>query len=371
MLAAEDGLVRRRLRAQRLTGAGFASVEEAVGSLVAVQAQDYGPAKWSVGMRTVGATEGRVEEAFGTGALLRTHVLRPTWHFVLPADIRWLLTATASRIKARDAGRCRQLGLDEETFTRSARLLAEALRGGDALTRAEAGAVLARGGVNVAGQRLPYLLMHAELEALICSGPRRGAQHTYMLLDERAPSAVDLPREEALARLAVRYFSGHGPATERDLAAWASLTLAEVRRALDAAGGLVREDVGGTVYWSGDEPAPAGAGRTDPEVRLIHTYDEYIMGFAGSRRLLTASGQGLSERWTPLVLLDGSEAGSWRRTVARGAVVEVVLRRPFDEARIAALEAEAARFGEFLGLAALLRVESAETDETVDHRGGE
>ncbi len=129
-------------------------------------------------------------------------MLRPTWHFVLPADIRWLLTATAPRIKARDAGRCRQLGLDEETFARSARLLTGALRGGDALTRAEAAAVLKRGGVDVAGQRLPYLLMHAELDALICSGPRRGAEHTYMLLDERAPYAVDLPRDEALARLA-------------------------------------------------------------------------------------------------------------------------------------------------------------------------
>jgi hypothetical protein len=291
---------------------------------------------------------------------------------VLPADIRWLLTATAPRIKARDAGRCRQLGLDEETFACSARLLAGALRGGEALTRAEAGAVLTRGGVDVAGQRLPYLLMHAELDALICSGPRRGVQHTYMLLDERAPSAADLPREEALARLAIRYFRGHGPATERDLAAWASLTLAEGRRALDAAAGaLEREEVGGTVYWSGDEPAPAGAGRADPEVRLIHTYDEYIMGFAGSRRLLTACGEGLPERWTPLVLLDGREAGSWRRTVARDVVVEVAVRRRFDAAGSAALEAEAARFGEFLGLAARVRVERAGADETVDLRGGE
>jgi hypothetical protein len=363
----EAEIVGRRLRAQGLTGAGFATPQEAVGSLLAVQAQDYGPAKWSVGMRVAGATDELVEQALATGSLLRTHVLRPTWHFVLPADIRWLLTATAPRIKARDAGRCRQLGLDEETFARSARLLAGALGGGDGLTRAEAGAVLKRGGVDVTGQRLPYLLMHAELDALICSGPRRGVQHTYVLLDERAPCAVDLPREEALARLAVRYFCGHGPATERDLAAWASLTLAEVRRALDAvAGGLVREEVDGTVYWSGHEPTQRdveGEG-PDHEVRLIHTYDEYIMGFAESRRLLTASGVGLPERWTPLVLHDGREAGSWRRTLARDVLVEVDLRRPFDESGIAALEAEAARFGEFLGLSVRLRVGSAGPDVT-------
>jgi hypothetical protein len=353
----DEDVVRRRLRAQRLTGARFANAEEAVGSLLAVQAQDYGPATWSVGMRTQAATDDVMERAFAAGSILRTHVLRPTWHFVLPADLRWLLTATAPRIKARDAGRCRQLGLAVETFATSGRLLAKALRGGQALTRDEAAGVLERGGVDVAGQRLPYLLMHAELDALICSGPRSGAQHTYMLLEERAPDAADLPRDEALARLAGRYFSGHGPATAKDLAAWASLTVAEVRRAVEAASGeLVREDLDGTVYWSGAETARPGASPSAPEVRLIHTYDEFILGFSESRRLMTLSGAGLPERWTPLVLLNGREAGSWRRTLGRGVFVEVALRRPFDAAQRRALEAEVARFARFLGRPARLHV---------------
>ena len=137
--AASDDIVARRLRAQRLTGAGFARPEDVVGWLGAVQAQDYGPAKWSLGARVDGATDAQVEHAFATGAILRTHVLRPTWHFVLPADIRWLLTATAPRIRARDARRYVQLGLDDDTLRRSAGVLASALRGGNQLTRREVG----------------------------------------------------------------------------------------------------------------------------------------------------------------------------------------------------------------------------------------
>ena len=148
------------------------------------------PAKWSVGSRAQRATDADIERAFDAGEILRTHVLRPTWHFVLPADIRWLLTATAPRVQARCAYRYRQLGLDAATLRRGDEALAAALRGGADLTRAEAAAVLAAAGIDAAGQRLPYLLMHAELEAVVCSGPRKGKQHTWALLEERAPQAA-------------------------------------------------------------------------------------------------------------------------------------------------------------------------------------
>lgn len=353
-----QGVLRRRLRAQRLSGAGFSTVEAAVGGLLAVQAQDYGPAVWSVGMRVAGADDEAVERAFAAGTILRTHVLRPTWHFVLPADLPWLLTATAPRIKARDAGRLRQLGLDAKTLAQARGLLADALRGGRALTRDESAAVLRRGGVDTSGQRLPYLLMHAELDGVLCSGPRRGLQHTHMLFAERAPGGEDLPREAALARLALRYVGGHGPATGSDLAAWASLTLGEAQAALRAnAGDLCAEEVAGELFWTPCAGRPESRGASArPEVRLVHTYDEYIMGFRESRHLLSLSGRGLPERWTPLVLVDGREAGAWRRTLGRELHVEVVLRRAFDDAEHAALEAEASRFGVFFARPVRLQV---------------
>jgi hypothetical protein len=357
-----DAIVGRRLCTQRLTGAGFVRPEDVVGWFGAVQAQDYGPAKWAVGGRTRHATDAALERAFAAGKILRTHVLRPTWHFVLPADIRWLLTATAARVQARSAYRYRQLGLDDATLRRTESLLVSALRGGDQLTRDEAAAMLTGAGVSVEGQRLPYILSNAELGALICSGARRGAQHTYVLLEERAPDARDLPRDEALAELARRFFTSHGPATARDFSTWASLTLAEVRQSLEAAGpALRREDLEGVTLWSGvAQPRRAPSPRS-PEVHLVQGYDEYIMGYSETKHVLARPGA----MWAPserpvfnlVVLLDGRVAGFWKRTVKKDvAVVEATLLEDFDDPRMRALEAEAARYGAFLGLEAVVRI---------------
>jgi len=149
-----------------------------------VQAQDFAPAKWAIGRRTKGATDVQLDRAYAAGTILRTHVLRPTWHFVLPADIRWLLAATAPRVQARNAFRYRQLGLDDATLERSGSLLGGALCGGRQLTRREAAETLTAAGIAVDGQRLAYVLMNAELNGVICSGAPRGSQHTYALLRE-------------------------------------------------------------------------------------------------------------------------------------------------------------------------------------------
>ncbi len=366
MDAAETNeVIRRRLRTQRLTGARSARPEDVVGWLGAVQAQDYGPAKWAVGMRLRRPSDAAVEQAFADGRILRTHVLRPTWHFVLPADIRWLLTATAPRVQARAAYRHRQLGLDAATLKRTDALLAAALRGGNQLTREEAGTVLTRAGVSAEGQRLPYILMHAELEALICSGARRGRQHTWALLDERAPGSFELSRADALVELAKRYFTSHGPATARDFATWASLTLAEVGESIEAAGpSLRREDLDGVTLWSGSGESPRPPRLRSPVVRLVQGYDEYIMGYSKTKHVLAPP----KTPWSPsdrpianlVVLLDGRIAGYWRRTIKRNeVVVEVGLLEPFDAAQSQALEAEAARYGEFLGLSATVTLAPA------------
>ena len=374
---AGDAIVRRRLRTQRLAGAGFATPEDVVGWLGAVQAQDYGPAKWAVGMRQRRASDAAVERAFADGRILRTHVLRPTWHFVLPADIRWLLTATAPRIQAGNAGRYRQLGLDAGTLRRGEKLLAGALRSGEQLTRKELADVLTRGGVDVRDQRLTHLLMYAELNAVICSGARRGLQHTYALLEDRAPDARDLRPDEALAKLARRYFSSHGPATAKDFAMWASLTLAEVKASVEAAGSsLRREEIDGVPFWraaDGERRAPA---LKSPSVRLLQGYDEYIMGYTETKHVLARPGTAWSPATPPVfalvILLDGRGAGFWRRTITKGTVViEAALTEAFDAAQLRVLEDEAARYGEFLGLAATLVLISPEKSRTTLHESGE
>jgi DNA glycosylase AlkZ-like len=306
------------------------------------------------------ATRASIDEAFDAGRILRTHVLRPTWHFVLPVDLRWLLTATAPRIRLRDARRYAELGLDEHSLRRAREILTAALRGGHALTRAELAAELAGSGVSPEGQRLPYLLMSAELDAVICSGPRRGKQQTYMLLGERVPEARDLPRDEALGELAARFFAGHGPATVKDLAWWASLTQAEARVGIARGGDrLRREEAGGLELWSaaGSEDGTASdLGRAgSPIVHLVQGYDEYVMGHAETRWLLARPGSS----WVPatppagrlVILLDGRVGGFWRRRLLKHRViVEAELIDAWDAAAREALAAEAERFSAFLGL---------------------
>jgi hypothetical protein len=320
-----------------------------------VQSQEFGPAKWSVAQRAAGVDDTALDRAFAGGSILRTHVLRPTWHFVLPADIRWMLELTASRVQAASASYYRQEGLDETVRGSCTALLAEALRGGIQLTRKELGDILSRAGVAVNRAQLGLILMHAELSGVICSGPPRGKQHTYALLAERAPQARRLTRDEALAKLTLRYFTSHGPATVQDFAWWSSLTAAEAKKGLDMVGAqLDREIIGGAAYWFAP-PSPPDV-PPSPSVVLLQGYDEYMVGYRESRGVIDLSGLAGSLPpprgiFNPLVILDSQVAGHWKRTVKRDSVVvEVALARPFDEAQRDALQAAVDSYGEFVGL---------------------
>ena len=189
-------------------------------------------AKWSVAQRARGVTDSAVDRAFADGAILRTHILRPTWHFVLPADIRWLLALSAPRVHALNASYYRKAELDRGLFARSEAALARALKRRH-LTRTELAVVLDRVGIRASGLRLAYILMHAELEAVICSGAPRGKQQTYASFDERVPPAKPLHRDEALAELTARYFTSRGPATVKDFARWCSLTVSDARAGVE------------------------------------------------------------------------------------------------------------------------------------------
>jgi hypothetical protein len=195
-------LLRHRFANQQLTQATLQQPGEVVAWLGAVQAQDYAGARWALGQRLRDVTDEAIETAFADGSILRTHLLRPTWHFVAPADIRWLLALTAPRVVAALAYNDRALGLDAAVFARSNDVIARALEGGRQLTRPELERALGRAGIATNGQVLAHLLMHAELDGVVCSGPRRGKQFTYVLLEERVPPARCLARDESLAELA-------------------------------------------------------------------------------------------------------------------------------------------------------------------------
>lgn len=349
MTPADIGL--RRLAQQRLTGQRFATPAEVVGWFGAVQSQEYLGAIWSLGMRMDGdATDDMIERAFTEGKILRTHVMRPTWHFVAPDDIRWLLELTAPRIRATIAYYDRQLGLDDALYARCGEIIAGALEGGKHLTRAELGKVLAESGIVVEGQRLAHVVSHAELDALVCSGPRRGKQFTYALLAERAPTAKTLPRNEALAELTRRYFTSHGPATARDFAWWSGLTMTDARAGLEMVGAdLSHEEIADQTYWFPTSLSPI----VESELAfLLPTYDEFLVGYNGFGAAL-AGGRGNGERTTfsATIVNGGQVVGNWRRTIVKGAaVVELASFAPLTTSEREAIFAAASRYGTFLGM---------------------
>jgi hypothetical protein len=358
-----------RLRSLRLTGRAFAAATDVVGWLTAVQSQDYGPAKWALGQRSAGVTDADVERAFRAGSILRTHMLRPTWHFVRPDDIRWMLELTSPRVHVGNAFMYRREELEGELLARCTQLVVSALEGGNHLTRKELEARLQRAGIATSGFRTAYILMHAELNGVICSAPHMGKQHAYALLEERAPRARKLSRDEALAELTRRYFTSHGPATIKDFRWWSSLTVSDIKRGLALVGSqLEKITIDGVSYWHAEAPL---AGEPRPRrLHLLQGYDEYIVGYSESKYVFDASGAARSPMtqrlsFTGAVVLDTQVVGHWRRAIGKDAVeIEVAPYGPLGTTQMQALEAEAERHGAFLGLPAKLVIGGAGTART-------
>lgn len=354
-------IVEQRLRNQRVIGAGLRRPSDVVRWFGAMQAQEYEAAKWAVGLRLQGdAADADIERAFNEGRILRTHAMRPTWHFVTPSDIRWLQELTAPRVQRMMSTYNRRLELDARALARGIGVIERALGDHRHLTRAELGDRLERVGLVMRGQRLAHLVMHAELERIVCSGPRRGRQFTYALLAERAPNAPQLSRDEALATLARRFLRSHGPATIRDFVWWSGLITADAKRAVDMIRPR-REEVGGKVYWTLGPP-PRGAMR-DHLVQLLPVYDEYFVAYRdreavphGSSVIPSAS-RGTVQFLHALVIA-GRIAGTWRPARApREVRIQATTLRPLTRLERRALAEQVSRYARFLALPAALSIE--------------
>jgi hypothetical protein len=345
-------VIRRRLANQRLTRSSVRAPADVVSWLGAMQSQDFPGAKWAIGLRA-DVTEADVDRAYDEGLIVRTHILRQTWHFVARDDIRWLLALSGPRVNAVNAHYYRKMALDAKTFTRSRDVLERALRDGQHLTRSELKTELARARIDADGTRLAFLVMRAELDAVICSGPRRGKQLTYALLDERIPSAKPIDREAALAELTRRYFASHGPATLRDYVWWSGLTVRDAKTGIDLnAPALTTETIDGLTYWSVDGPVPKAA--RSPTAFLLPNYDEFLI--AHKDRTLVAgpgSGDGVRRIKDPFlhhIVVDGRLAGSWTRTATvRSVAVECATYASPTPPLRRAIDAAVVRLGQFLG----------------------
>jgi winged helix DNA-binding protein len=352
-------LARWRLRTQRLVEPHLSTAVDVVGALLAVQAENPAQSAWAVAARTAAPDPADLAQLLDDGTVVRTHVLRPTWHYVSAVDATWLIELTAPRIRRTTQQLLRtEHGMDDRALDGASSAVLEALESPN-LTRPQLAVVLAEMGWEFSGQALMRLLADLELQTLVCSGtPAGDGTHTYARFADRVPSPRRLGRDESLAELALRYFSGHGPATVQDLAYWATLPLGEVRAGLaQVSDRLESFEHEGRTFWHAPGDLPESAGT--PTGHLLQILDEMYRGYQESRWVLDGSWvvPRAREAAVGMALVDGQLVASMRRTLTADRVdFELRPYRRLSAADIAALEAAAGRYGKFLGRAGLLDV---------------
>jgi uncharacterized membrane protein (DUF2068 family) len=338
-----------RLQNQQVAATKFKTANELVGWMGAMQAQDYNQAKWAIGVRLPHLTEDQIESAFNQGDILRTHLMRPTWHFVSPEDIYWLVGLSAKQIKSSMKTRNRQLELTEEVFKTSQEVIIKALEGNHHLTRDELSEFLNAAGISTKEQRLPHILMEAEIDRIICSGPLKGKKQTYALLEERVPNKIELTTDEALALLARKYFTSHGPATLADFTWWSGLPVSQARKAIALNDkNLHSEIIDGETYWMADQqistsPLPHSA-------FLLPAFDEYLVSYKNREAAINeedhAKAVSKNGIFWPIVVINRQISGLWKKTAKKDLlIIEINHFRPHSNIEIKLLEQAAEFYG--------------------------
>ncbi|KWX80608.1 hypothetical protein AMQ84_03000 [Paenibacillus riograndensis] len=352
-------IAHRRLANQLINSPDSFEPEEVVRRLGALQAQDYLQAVWAVGLRTPSATLAGVERAIAEGRIVLTWTLRGTIHCVPPEDVKWLLQLSGPRLLKQAVRRMAQLELDERTLERSREIIYNALANGGSIRRPDVLALLEGEGIRTDGQRGYHILWHSAYSGLICFGPRSGKQQTFVLLNKWVEHSRELSFEESLSELALRYFTAHGPATVKDLAWWAGITLTEARAGLDAVKPeLIAETITGTEYWMPAAPA-AETQFPSKEVHLLPGFDEYILGYNDRSAVLEPETAprivpGNNGVFLPAIAAGGQILGTWKRTVkSKGVELNFSPFEPLEHKWEEKLMQAAERYAAFLGLSVL------------------
>jgi hypothetical protein len=318
----------------------------------AMQAQDYIMAKWAIGLRLTEPSEKLVEEAIDKGEILRTHVMRPTWHFVSPEDIYWMTRLTASKIKTSLKARHKQLEITESILKKTRAIIEKEMADGISLSRIELAEKFNDKRIKTDENRLSHILFCAEFDELICSGPIRGGRPTYSLLSFRVPVKKDLSKEESIAELAKRYFTSHAPATIQDFAWWSNMSLTEIRRAVDS----IKDDFITETTETGQYLLPRSfSWNRDGKnsVYLLPAFDEFLISYrdrSSSLALIhnkkTISTNGI---FYPIVVVNGQVSGRWQRTVNKNKLIITInsFENPTKSLRNK-IEKKAAEYAKFL-----------------------
>lgn len=313
-----------RLQNQQLMQPSISSIREMAAWMGATQAQDFTHAKWAFGVRIPGITDADVEVAIERAEIIRTHLLRPTWHIAAAEDVRWMLALSAPQIYAVVEPMNQRLGLDAAMLKKSTDVIAKTLEGGRQLTRDELMAVLQQStGIDTSGFRSSHIMFQAELDAIVCNGSHRGKQLTYALLDERVPKGKTFDRQEAVAELARRYFQSHAPATLHDFQWWSGLKMSDARAGLEAVKpSLTSDTIGKLTYWLPNDFRKQPTDATS--VHLLPAFDEFLVSYKDraasldpSKKVQTITGNGI---FKPVVVQNAWVHGIWQRIFQKNGI---------------------------------------------------
>jgi hypothetical protein len=338
-----------RLHNQHIAYQQFKTPAAVVGWMGALQAQDYSGAKWSIGLRLPGSTDAQIEQAIANQHILRTWVMRGTLHFVAAEDIRWMVTLLAPGLIQSNARRYKQLELDAKTLAGSTDIITSAVQD-KPLTRKQLFEVLEEKGISPSEQRGVYMLQRASLDGLICQTVMQGNNNPTFI---PMPKVKSLPKDEASAELAQRYFTSHGPATLKDFAWWSGLTAADARTGFEAVKSkLVELKIDGQSYGHTETNAPS-----KPSVYLLPGFDEYILGYQDRSVVLDTKNTNKifpgGGTFHPAIVADGQVVGRWQSAVKKGAII--ITPSLFGEAEPDALEAATQAYSAFMGMSVVVK----------------
>jgi hypothetical protein len=351
-----------RLGAQKIMSPDFSNPVEILHHMGAMQSQDFQMAKWAIGCRLLNPSEKKVEDSFNNAEILRTHLMRPTWHFVAAEDIYWMLDLTSPQIKSAMNARHDHLEISKTLLIKSFSIIEQLLLKQGEITREDLTKEFHHAKIRTDDNRLAHLLLCAELEGLVCSGPVKNNKPTYALLEERVPQKKVLARDEALAELAKRYFMSHGPATVSDFVWWSGLGVKDAKTALASVKSeLVSESIGAQTYWMAN--FMEGRSLAKNSLFLLPAYDEFLISYRdrSASLSLTHFGKAVSSNgiFRPLIVVNGQVTGLWRKlTKGDKIVIETDFFLPPGKLVKKLLEKEVYRLGQFLRQETILKPEA-------------
>ncbi len=340
-----------RLINQQIADSKFNKIKDIVGWMGALQAQDYTMVKWAIGSRLPGTCDAEIETAVKKADIIRTHILRPTWHFVSADDIYWMLELSSPQINSVTKTRDKDLGITESILKKSNLLFEKLLSGGKELTRKEIVEEFKRANIETENNRFYHLQMHAEIDGILFSRNSSYNNQTFSLLREIVPQTKTYTRDEALAKLATRYFTSHGPATVHDFSWWSGLSIGQSKRALDSiSSDFISEEIENQTYWFSHSYAPTHKKDT---LFFLPAFDEFIISYKNRTASIPIeyqnkvfSSNGL---FRPVIVVNGQVVGIWKRTIKKDTVfLETEFFQPKNNLILKKINNAAKPFGDFL-----------------------